>query len=235
MNILFYGGVYWGMFEYIGALRYIKENKIIFDKVYGISSGSAIALCFLLDIDIEKLLTFMEKILIEHKNCSMTEIQIIGCRYVLTNNPNAYKILKKRLYIGVTDKKGFRFKSSFGSNEELANMILCGCSIPLLCSWKTKKTRIDGAISFNNVHVPENTIVITPTTPFPLSAIHPPKWLQYILIEYGYNMTDHYIQCKNNIIDNNKYANPKMIQLCLLVYEHFCLFEPKTITDLQLT
>ena len=47
MNILFYGGCYWGLFEYIGALRYIKEQNIKFDKVYGISSGSAIALSFL--------------------------------------------------------------------------------------------------------------------------------------------------------------------------------------------
>ena len=86
----------------------------------------------------------------------------------------------------------------------------------------------------NTVHVPENTIVITPTSPFPLSAIHPPKWLQNILIEHGYNMAEHYIQCKKNTINNNKFANPKMIQLCLLLYEHICLFEPNTMTDLQL-
>jgi hypothetical protein len=233
MNILFYGGCYWGFFEYIGALRYIKEQNIKFNKVYGISSGSAIALCFLLGINVEKLLIFMEKTMIENKNSSMTEIQILGCRYVLSNNPSAYKLLHKKLYVGVTDKKGFHFKTSFKSNEDLASILICGGSIPLLSSWKTEKTKIDGGIAFNIV--PENTIVISPTAPLPLSAIHPPKWLQYILIEHGYNMGRHYIQCKNTNVNKNKLSDPKIIQLCILIYENICLFEQKSVSDLCLT
>ena len=228
MNILFYGGCYWGMFEYIGALRYIKEQNINFDKVYGLSAGSAIALCLLLGIDVEKLLIFMDKTLCENKNSSMTEIQIIGCRYVLSNNPNAYKLLHKKLYIGVTDKKGFHFKTSFKSNEDLASILICGGSIPLLSSWKTEKTQIDGCIAFDNNLVPENTIVISPTAPLPLSAIHPPKWLQYILREHGYNMGRHYIQCKNKNVNKNTLSDPKIIQICVLIYENICVFEPKT-------
>ena len=50
MNLLFYGGCYWGLFEYVGTLRYIKENNIKFDKVYGISAGSAISICLLLHL-----------------------------------------------------------------------------------------------------------------------------------------------------------------------------------------
>ena len=131
MNILFNGGCVWGMFEYIGVIQYIKYNDIKIDKLYGVSSGSVIALCLLLDIDIQEFARFMENVVQKTKFQSLTEMQLLGVKYVFDTRPDAYKKANNRLFVGITDADGFRFKSNFSSNADLANTMICGGTIPL--------------------------------------------------------------------------------------------------------
>ena len=223
MNILFNGGCVWGMFEYIGAIQYIKSNNIQIDKLYGVSSGSVIALCVLLDIDIQEFTRFMESTVQKTKFQSLTEMQLLGVKYVFDTRPDAYKLANDRLFVGITDADGFRFKSNFSSNAELANTMICGGTIPLFSSYNSVcdgRCTIDGGASFTSIHIPKDTIVIRPTTLFPISAIPPPDFIQQILIQLGYMCTEHYIRTKNKKIGEMWYTNHEYLPLWLFMAEN---------------
>ena len=220
MNFLFNGGCIWGLFEYIGAIQYIKSNNIQIDKLYGVSSGSAIALCVLLDIDIQEFTRFMENVVQKTKFQSLTEMQLLGSKYVFDTRPDAYKKANNRLFVGITDTDGFRFKSNFSSNAYLANAMICGGTIPLFSSYNSVcdgRCAIDGGAGFTSIHIPKNTIVILPTTPFPMSAIPPPDFIQQILIQLGYICTEHYIRTKNKNISEMWYTKPEYLPLWLFL------------------
>jgi hypothetical protein len=220
MNLLFDGGCVWGFFEFIGALRYIKENNIQYDKLYGISSGAAIALCLLLDIDLIELACFAEQTVENAKFKPLDEIQFSGIEFALDKRPDAYKIANDRLYIGLTNGDGFYFKSKFKSNDDLANAIICGATIPMFSSYNSvcdDKITIDGGIGFVQNGLPKNTIVVHAITHFPISAIPPPKFLQSLLIQIGYLHMEQYIQQKHKIIIQNWYSAPELLPLWLYI------------------
>jgi hypothetical protein len=228
MNLFFTGGGILGMFYYAGMIRYIRDSKVKVDKVYGVSAGAAIGMCLLLDIDIAKLITFMEN---TAKEClNVTEIQMKGVSYVLDQRPDAYKILTKRLYIGLSCKDGFRYKSRFKSNLDLANAIMATSCIPLLSSWKSKY--IDGSIAFNPKNIQKDLIVMVCKIPFPLNMFIPPKNMQSLLIENGYRDAKNNIKTKNNDASYERDMNPMLLQLCFFLHDVGCLINPKTIKDL---
>lgn len=216
MNFLFNGGCTWGFFEYIGAVRYMKEQNIRIGKLYGISAGSAIALCLLLDIGFEELVTFIEQTIQETQFKSLTEMHLLGIQFTLANRPNAYKLATNRLFVGLTNADGFYFKSTFTSNDDLANTLICGGTIPFLSSYNSicdNKMTLDGGIGFTTRHIPQNTIIIRPTAPFPLSAVPPLPMLQKILIELGYRNAREYITHKNTRIGDMWYSDPRLLPL----------------------
>jgi hypothetical protein len=222
MNLLFNGGCVWGFFEFIGAYHYIKKHNISYEKLYGVSSGAAIALCLLLDVDIPELTGFAEQTVRETKFKPLNEIQLAGIKFVLDKRPNAYKIANKRLYIGLTNRDGFYFKSKFRSNEELANTVICGATIPIFSSYNSicdNKPTIDGGIGFMKHHIPKNTIVIRPTTPFPYSIIPPPEIIQTVLGLIGYLKTEHYIKTNNAHISYRWYSAPELLPLWLYLHD----------------
>lgn len=220
MNLLFNGGCIWGFFESIGSLRYIKEKNIQYDKLYGVSSGAAIALCLLLNIDINELTCFAEQTVENTKFKQLDEIQLSGIEFALGKRPNAYKIANKRLYVGVTNRHGFYFKSRFKSNDDLANAIICGATIPMFSSYNSvcdNQLAIDGGIGFMKQHLPENTIVVHAITKFPCSAIPPPKFVQTLLIRLGYLHMEQSISTKNKHISYNWYSAPELLPLWLYI------------------
>ncbi len=237
MNLLFNGGCVWGFFEYIGTIQYIKEKNIKIDKLYGVSAGSAIALCLLLDIDVNMLVDFCIHTVDKTKFKSFTEMHIMGCEYVLKQHPDAYKRVNNRLYIGLTGENGFYFKHLYTSNLDLANTIICSSSIPIVTSYETicdKQLTIDGGFSFCPKHVPKHTIVVTPTVPFPISALPPPELIQRLLILLGHHNMRCYIQQKNNATNIMWYTDPKFSPLWFYLHNNVCIFERKTIADVSL-
>ena len=116
MNILFNGGAVWGFCEYIGALQYIRDHNLEFDRVYGISAGGAIAALYVLGFEIDEILAWWNTTLSQTKlNSSLTENHLIGSRFV-TRSPDAYKIASGRLFIGITDVDGFFWKVASYTN-----------------------------------------------------------------------------------------------------------------------
>jgi hypothetical protein len=218
MNFLFNGGCIWGFFEYIGAIQYIKEKGLKIGKLYGVSAGSAIALCVLLDIDIRELIQFIERTVQETKFQSLTAMHLLGVKFTLENRPDAYKLANNRLFVGLTNADGFYFKSRFSSNDDLANALICGGTVPLLSTYDSiceNQRTVDGGIGFTTTHIPKHTIIIRPTTPFPLSAIPPPELLQKLLIQLGYRNAEHFITAKNNRIGDMWYSKPEYLPLWL--------------------
>jgi hypothetical protein len=207
MNILFNGGCVWGFCEYIGALQYIHEHNLKFDKVYGVSAGSGIAALYILGIEMTDIMEMWNDALANTKfGDSLTINHIIGCNFLFSKCPNAYKIANNRLFIGITCENGFFWKSKFKSNKDLGNALICGGSIPLLSSYTCKirkRYAIDGGIRLTNYDIPKKTLVASPTTPFPLSVIPPSPFIQHVLQALGYyNMRNS--SCKASCLNINK-------------------------------
>lgn len=237
MNFLFNGGCIWGFFEYIGAIQYIKEKGLKIGKLYGVSAGSAIALCVLLDIDIRELTNFCTHTVNTTKFKSLTEMHIMGCEFVLNKYPAAYKLANNRLYIGLTNENGFCFKNKYKSNTDLANAIICSSSIPIVSSYDTicdNHNTIDGGFSFCQTCIPKNTIVIRPTTPFPMSAIPPTETLQRLLTLLGYRNIEEAIKNKNIFVGEVWYSDPVFLPLWFYLHRNACMFDRKSILDVHL-
>lgn len=190
MNIFFNGGAVWGFCEYIGALQYIREHNLEFERVYGISAGGGIAVLYVMGFEVDEILTMWNKAASETKlNSSLTENHLMGCHFIFENRPDAYKIASGRLFVGITGVDGFFWKSEFTSNEDLGNSLICGGTIPLLSSYDAVcngKMAFDGGICISPKDVPENTRIVRPTTPFPISVIPPSPFIQHILQALGY-------------------------------------------------
>jgi hypothetical protein len=204
MNILFNGGAVWGFCEYIGVLQYIREHNLVFDKVYGVSAGSGIAALYVLGIEISDILEMWNDAITNTKfGDSLTINHILGCKFLFRKCPNAYKIANNKLFIGITCKNGFFWKSKFKSNRDLGNALICGGTIPLLSSYTAKIKKqysIDGGIGMSVIDKPHDTFVVSPTTPFPLSVIPPSTFIQEALKAIGYykmRQTTSEINCLN--------------------------------------
>jgi hypothetical protein len=219
MKILFNGGAVWGFCEYIGALQYIREHNLSFDKVYGISAGSAIATLYVLGIETSEIMETWDNALANTKlGDSLTINHLLGCKLLFRKRPNAYKLANNRLFIGITGRNGFFWKSEFKSNRDLGNALICGGTIPLLSSYTAKIKKqyaIDGGIGISISDVPEKTIVVTHTTPFPLSVLPPSPFIQHVLQALGYYKMRSYnytARCIN--------ASPFVIKLLFLL-QHY--------------
>ena len=221
MNILFNGGAVWGFCEYIGALQYIRDHNLEFDRVYAISAGGAIAALYVLDFEIDEILAWWNTTLSQTKlNSSLTENHLIGSKFI-TRNPDAYKIASGRLFVGITGIDGFFWKSEFTSNEDLGNALICGGTIPLFSSYDAvcnEQMAFDGGIGLSSNDVPENTRIITSTASFPISVIPPSPSIKHTLYALGYyNMRNvsYEIQCMN--------IHPDIVKILFIIQQ----FQPK--------
>ena len=79
MNILFNGGAVWGFCEYIGSLQYIFDHKLKFDRVYGVSAGSASASLYVLGFELDEIIVWWKTTLDNTKPTdSLTENHLMG-------------------------------------------------------------------------------------------------------------------------------------------------------------
>jgi hypothetical protein len=190
-NIFFNGGGFTGFYEHIGAINYIRENKLTFDKYYGLSAGTAAALMLLLDIEIDEVLRYVEFEINKQttdKHFDMTLLHIKACTYCIKKTADAYRILNNKMYIGITLSTGFIWKSEFESNIDLCNALLCSGNIPMVSSYDAKIgdiTAIDGSAGCPGI--PSNTLLLHTTFSFPVTLIYPSiDIIKYALIYNGY-------------------------------------------------
>ena len=61
-NIFFNGGGFSGFFEHVGAINYIRENNLTFNKYYGVSAGVSAIIMLLLEYDIDDFISFLDNI-----------------------------------------------------------------------------------------------------------------------------------------------------------------------------
>jgi hypothetical protein len=222
MNILFNGGAVWGFCEYTGTLQYIREHHLTFDRVYGVSAGAGIAALYVLGIEMPDIMDMWNNALANTKvGDSLTINHIMGCKFLFSKCPNAYKLANNRLFIGITGKHGFFWKSAFNSNRDLGNALICGGTIPLLSSYTAKiknQYAIDGGIGISASDIPKNTIVVSSTMPFPFSVLPPSPHVQYLLRTLGYykmKQKAYKATCLNpHKLDQN------IVQLLFFIQEH---------------
>jgi hypothetical protein len=189
-NIYFGGGAIWGMYEYIGCLRYIQKNNIQIDNVYGISAGSGIGLVLLLEIQSDDFELFMNDIInVSKTSDSLTKNHLKGIEFCFRGqSDDIYKKLNNKFHIGICDANGFGWKSQFSNNKDIANTMICSGSIPFFSTYNCNidgcKT-YDGGIDKNGLIIPDNTLIYRPFTHFPMNIIIPNLFIRSLLIMYG--------------------------------------------------
>jgi len=189
-HIFFDGGGFTGFYEHIGAIKYILENNLTFERYYGVSAGTSAIIVLLLQYDIDEFLTHLENIFKRQlftNQINVTDLHMQCIKYGIDRYPDAYKILNDKLFVGITLSSGFIWKSKFNSNEELSNALLCSGNIPFVSSYRAMidtEIAIDGG--FGLTEIPPDTLSIKTTLYFPLNMIYPISIFRQIIIQYGY-------------------------------------------------
>jgi len=215
-HIFFNGGGFTGFYEHIGAIQYIHENKLTFDKYYGVSAGVSAIIVLLLQYDIDDFLSYLENIFKQQlfsNEINVTDLHMQCIKYGINRYPDAYKILNNKMFIGITLSSGFIWKSKFTSNEDLSNAVLCSGNIPFVSSYRAKidtKLAIDGG--FGLLEIPPDTLSIKTSLYFPLNMIYPISIFRQIIIQYGY-MNVKYVRQKPILSS----LSPEMINFIFLL------------------
>lgn len=213
-----YGGFY-AFYNHLGAIKelhkeYNKTDSRISRNIvyYGVSAGAiASILCYLvlqhlITLDkLHELLNFTNVFGIFDMNPTMIGISMLD-RLFECCPPDLHKRISDVIHIGVTTKNGYKQISSFASNADLYNVIVCSCTIAGVSNYDSQidgETCIDGAYSFKYRYIPADTLIVNlKVFSAPLSLTMPPFILQGLLIEMGkQNITD-YMDGDRSIVNN---------------------------------
>lgn len=237
-NIFFNGGGFTGFYEHIGAINYLRENNLTYEKYYGVSTGAFAIIMILLDYDINHFLSYLDSIFKEYiskNHIDVSELLIKCAKYAIDRSPDAYKIANNRLYIGITTPDGFIWKSEFTSNLDLANACLCSANIPFISSYEAlllnKTPTLDGGISIMEKHLPSDVICVATTLRFPFCMIYPDFHIgQQILIHNGYNNMKY--SRRKPSLSSDIYGSPVLINA--IFFLNSLLPKHKTINDMSI-
>lgn len=237
-NIFFNGGGFTGFYEHIGAINYIRENNLTFEKYYGVSAGVSAIIMILLEYDIQHFLSYLNSIFqeqITNKQIDISELHMKCVKYAIDRSPDAYKIVNNRLYIGITTPDGFIWKSEFTSNLDLANACLCSANIPIISSYDALLPNniptLDGGFSIMEKHLPSDIICVSPTIHFPFSMIYPVLHIaKQILIHNGYNNMKY--NRRKPLLSSTIYGSSAIINSVFFL--NSLLPKYKTINDLSI-
>jgi len=235
-NIFFNGGGFSGFFEHVGAINYIRENNLSFNKYYGVSAGVSAIIMLLLEYDIDDFISFLDNIYegqILGKKIDISDIHIKCINYGIKRHPDAYKILSNTLFIGITTSNGFVWKSEFTSNIELANACLCSANIPILSSYRAtidNMPTLDGGFGCMKTHLPNNVITVSTTIYFPLCMIYPSSYIiRQLYIANGYVNMKYFR--RESTLSSNLWGHPLLINIVFCIDN--LLPKEKSITDLD--
>lgn len=212
-NIYMTGGS-WGIIYQLGAVTQLRELVTTTNpNLYGCSAGAVCWVLLLLYSD-ERILeiyhmlvsnvhTAVRKSPLSYETYNTT-IQLMKLYELIDHDhPEAYKIINKRVNMGITTQNGFVWHNTFNSNRELFNTLFCSGHVPILASYNARLNGIrciDGAIGIvNELDVPDDCLVICPyeyrtrkksqvflngNLPMIITAVPPPD----ALITYYYTM-----------------------------------------------
>jgi hypothetical protein len=177
----------WGMVYQLGAitqLRYTIER----DKptLYG-CSGGALGLVTMLLYDDNRMLELYKKfvkdvhdsiavnpLVYDNYNFTISHFKILDV--INKEHPTAYLKLSNKLNIGITTEKGFEWRSTFSSNIDLLNILLCSLHVPLLASYDARVGDlkcIDGGYGINvERDLPDDCFVVCPREYQPRKTNH---------------------------------------------------------------
>jgi hypothetical protein len=175
-NIYMAGGA-WGMIYQLGAITKLRDTiKQNNTTLYGCSAGALSWVLMLLYTDesaIEFYRTFEKNVHdgimsdpFSYTNYNLTVQHFKIFDIINKDHPSAYLVINGRLNAGITTERGFEWCSTFTSNADMFNKLLCSFHVPFLCSYNAmlgKTICMDGG--FGIVHakeLPDDCFVITP-------------------------------------------------------------------------
>lgn len=212
-----HGGVH-AAYMYIGVLRMLHRNVHRIDVanlcVYGCSAGAFFALLLMLvlhsHISIDEIEGIMASIPLHKRDfpVDFTPI-VIGVletlfRHIL-RNVDIIALVNRRLNVGVSLEREFRFVRRYKTNAELCHTLMLSMNLPVLSSYN--RQYIDGGIRFRLEYLPKDTFVVYNLTYFPASCIYPGKRQTRQLVEYGISFTRDYLNHKRSSYDQNMHVN----------------------------
>ncbi|VDM66724.1 unnamed protein product, partial [Strongylus vulgaris] len=188
MNLSFSGCGFLCIYH-AGVAAAIKEYapNLIQNKISGASAGAIIAATLVTDVCVSQVTSTILKIVSQARSRALgplhPEFNLLGLvraeiqRYL---PPDAYKRCTGRLQVSLTrwsDSKNV-VVTEFASNEELVDVIICSCFIPVYCGVTPPTYRgeayIDGGFTDNQPSYDDHTVTVSPFCGE--SDICPPDW-----------------------------------------------------------
>lgn len=175
-NVYLTGGAF-GMIHQLGAMKTLRKYDMSNIMFYGCSAGALTCVMVLLGYKDDQLLGIYHDFAyrsfyatttkpFEYDSYNLTPLHFHVLAKIKKDYPDAHKILNKKLNIGVTTEKGFKWYNEFGTIEELINILLSSFHVPCLCSYDAiidNMKCIDGGFGCNiDEHLPRKTLIVCP-------------------------------------------------------------------------
>jgi hypothetical protein len=213
-RIIFKSGGICGLIYHMGVanrLERLREQRSdAFDwkslRVYGISAGGAVGLLWLCNVPPREYKRLFYELVdasadvLDHSSW-ITRVQLSMCEYVRCTYPRRLRrvVRAKRLYIGLSTSDGFRFTNKYSTVAEMLHLVMCGASIPLVCSypsfWRGAFV-CDGGWLYDRRSqetyglLSDTTLEIVPPAPFPLSLYIPPP----VVFDWLWGWSDRWLE-----------------------------------------
>ena len=236
-KIYFDGGGFWAMSHYIGAIEqlhneYNKPNSKLDRTIhyYGNSAGGTFAfICYLVlngyipidDLDIQLSRQFNKPKEMTH---IVTQMYIDILDVLFTYVPsNIAELLSGVLYVGVSTKCGHTFVSEYTTTADITNVLLCSGTIAGFSNYESKiknETCLDGSYLFLPKHIPEDAIIISNDTPFPLCLTIPDTKTHRKLTKKGKSYVKRYFKYGEQMQITNYDCSPLFMECAFYLHEH---------------
>lgn len=228
-KIFFCSGGFYAINNHFGAIKelhkeYNSPNSCISRNIvyYGVSAGAiASVLCYLVLenlITLDKaheLVTFMNTLNMIDLNITSVGINMID-RLFDCCPLDLFERISNVINIGVTTKDGYKQISTFTSNADLYNVILCSCTIAGVFNYDSQingELCIDGVYSFKYGYLPPDTLIIKLSLfSWPITLTVPPPIMQGLLLEMGRKSVVDYVN-NNRPVINDDDNNSKQIKV----------------------
>jgi hypothetical protein len=177
MKNLYLTGGAWGMIYQLGAITQLRGTiEREHPTLYGCSAGALSLVMMMLYDDVHTLELYKKFMRDVHDSISVNPFVHDNYNFTISHfkildvinkeHPMAYVKLSNKLNIGITTERGFEWRSTFSSNMDLFNILLCSFHVPMLCSYDARigdVKCIDGGYGINvERDLPDDCFVICP-------------------------------------------------------------------------
>ncbi len=226
-NIFFcHGGIH-GIFMYLGAIKELYKQREKLDlsrlRIYGSSSGGPLGLICLLvlnDIlEIDFLIKTINTFFAQNSTRSafkftQTCIELLELLCLQINDPSeVVSLANKHLYIGLSQKSGFKYVNRFSSLPEILHCLLLGSNLVLLATYPAYDNNgvvsIDSGFMMTKYDLPRRCLSLqNKGSTFPGSVGIPDDEKQDELINKGIGFVKELLSSKNKYkVENEMFGN----------------------------